>query len=273
MTGGEGPIVAEWAQKPWGVNYGIWTHPLTPYRWPKEGAEPYSVKPKSNRLGYRDWVSVTVGEKHKAGSAEPAPAVLLARTTRDELRQSGVDAKLRAGGWAMNNMEAIAYLSAEQPLHLAPDAAVQGLIDARAKRFARAADILAAALVGALRDALFSEGAKPSTDKSLFEAARGAFYERTEDEFHATLDRATDGASEEDEARAWLRVLGRAARDVFNETAPVPADEPERAGRIAGGFASLRGVLAGYGAPGKALFEELGLAAPDTKPRKKGDKA
>ena len=71
MTGEPGPLVDGFSQKPWGVNYGLWTHPLTPYRRQKEGAEPYSVKPKSARFGYRDWTPVVVGG-NQGVLAEPA---------------------------------------------------------------------------------------------------------------------------------------------------------------------------------------------------------
>ena len=40
MTGRTGPLVDAFVQKPWGVNYGVWMHPATPYRRQKQGAEP-----------------------------------------------------------------------------------------------------------------------------------------------------------------------------------------------------------------------------------------
>lgn len=275
MTGDEGPLVAEWVQKPWGVNYGLWTHPLTPYRRQKEGSEPYSVKPKSNRFGYRDWVAVTVAEE-KGALATPAPAVALARSERSEqLRGAGrAAARLQASGWAMNNMEAMVYLFAEQPLHLARSEKDQDLVDKTARDFAKAADIVAGALVGALRAALFSEGAKPATDKSLFEAARTAFYETTEDAFHATLDAVIEAPSPDDSrARGWLKEMSAGAAHVFDIHAPVPVDEPERAGRIADALRNLRAMLAGYGKVGAALYDALGLAAPQPKPKPQGGKA
>src|SRR5690606_18185851 len=61
MTGLEGPLVTGFVQKPYGLNYGAWRHPLTTYRRQKAGETPYSLKPKSGRFGYRDWVAVTMG--------------------------------------------------------------------------------------------------------------------------------------------------------------------------------------------------------------------
>jgi CRISPR system Cascade subunit CasA len=175
MTGEIGPLVDGFVQKPWGVNYGLWTHPLTPYRRQKEGAEPYSVKPKSARFGYRDWTPVVVSEAHGV-LATPAQNLSHARKERAKTLRGadGADASMRVAGWAMNNMEAVAYLSAEQPLHLAASEGAQIALDLAAKRFAGSGEAAAAMLVQALKAALFSEGAKPATDIAVFEEARAA---------------------------------------------------------------------------------------------------
>ena len=246
MTGVEAPLVHSFIQKPWGVNYGLWTHPLTPYRRQKEADAPYSAKPKSAHFGYRDWISVTVGTKEEL-LAQPAANVRAARRGghREQLRSAAAaDASLRAGGWATNNMEAIAYLSAEQPLHLAASDEAQIALDYAAIAFARAADEVASLLVAALRAALFSEGAKPATDRAVFQEARAAFYEATEDAFHETLDAMlADGAPENGErARDWLATISRAIDATFDECAPVPIDDPERAHRIVSAFKQLRSV-------------------------------
>jgi len=275
MSGIEGPLVQGFVQKPWGVNYGEWGHPLTPYRRQKEADPPYSVKPRSARFGYRDWVSVVVATKEGI-IAEPAKAVSAAR--RDGRRQqlrgaTEADASLRAAGWAMNNMEAVAYLLAEQPLHLAESNTAQDDLDKAAIAFARAADEVASLLVAALRRALFGEGAKSETDRTFFYEARAGFYEATEDPFHHTLDAMlTDGARTGEAARrAWLATLSRAAEATFARCAPVPIDDQKQAGRIVSAFKQLRLSLLGYGADGKKLFDSLGLAPPEpAKTAKKG---
>jgi len=275
MTGIEEPLVQSFVQKPWGVNYGEWRHPLTPYRRQREADPRYSVKPKSARFGYRDWVSVVVATK-EGMIAEPAKAVSAAR--RDGRRQqlrgaTAAGASLRAAGWATNNMEAVAYLLAEQPLHLAESNTAQDDLDKAAIAFARAADEVASLLVTALRRALFSEGAKPATDRTFFDEARAGFYEATEDPFHDTLDAMlTDGAPTGESARrAWLATLSSAAEATFARCAPVPIDEPKQAARIVSAFKHLRLSLLGYGADGKKLFDPLGLAPPESaKTAKKG---
>ena len=276
MLGIQTTLVEGFIQKPWGVNYGLWQHPLTPYRRQKEGSPPYSAKPKSVRFGYRDWVAVTVGAEEKL-IAHPAAVVRAARQggRREQLRSAagGADASLRASGWATSNMEAISYLSAEQPLHLAASDEAQAALDRSAIARARAADGAVSMLTTAVRTALFSEGAKPATDRAIFEEARTSFYERTELAFHNALDAMlADGAAQtEEQARDWLTMISRAAATVFDICAPVPIDDPEHAQRIAIAYGRLRSGLLGYGPQGKRLFEALGLAPPKAKTTKKGE--
>jgi CRISPR system Cascade subunit CasA len=273
MTGVEGALVDAFTQKPWGMNYGPWRHPLTPYRQQKEGAEPYSVKPKSARFGFRDWTTVVVGEKMGV-LAHPAKTISAARSERRRLLRgdAGADALVRAGGWAMKDMTAVTYLAAEQPLHLAASEEAQNALDLSAMKFARAADFVASILISALRVALFSEGAKPALGEGVFDGARAAFFEASEGDFHAALDsliEIPEGASET-QARDWLRVMTRAAFVAFDAAAPIRIDDLGRARRTAGAFRSLRSALAGYGKQGTALFAILELPPPDPAGGKKG---
>ena len=273
MTGETGQVVNGFVQKPWGVNYGVWAHPLTPYRAQKEGAERYSVKPKSGRFGYRDWTPVVVSAAEGV-LAFPAENVGLARSDRRNVLRGKTDAPaaLRAAGWAMNNMEAVAYLSGERPLHLAESDEAQRALDRDAWRFTQAAEAVVAMLVQALRAALFSEGAKPATARTLFEQASAGFYDATEDAFHDLLsDRLSTPLETSDApARKWLGRMRRAAFSALQAAAPIPLDEPERARPIADASRNLGLALAGYGQAGRALFETLELAAPDAAERKKG---
>src|SRR5277367_3350478 len=273
MTGNAGPITISFDQRPSGVNYGLWKHSLTPYRRKKEGDDPYSVKPKSARFGYRDWTPVVVGEKQGA-LAMPARAIQLARGSRRTLfrEMDGAQASVRAAGWAMSTDTPVASLSAEQPLHLADSEEAQIALDLAAKRFAGSGEAAAAMLVQALKAALFSEGAKPATDRAVFEEARVAFYEASEDVFHDLLNAMLEAPEAEGEAssRKWQHALSRAAFSAFDAGAPIPLDDPERAGRIARAFRNLGGGLSGFGKPGQALFQILELPLPEASAAKKG---
>jgi CRISPR system Cascade subunit CasA len=268
MTGLVGPLVGGFVQKPWGVNYGIWTHPLTPYRRQKEGAEPFSVKPKSARFGYRDWTAVIVGEE-RGQLACPSRNIGSARSERRAQFSEAADAKaqLRAAGWAMNNMEAVAYLDATQPLHIASIEKAQRALDRAARQYAEAAERAVAMLVFALRSALFAEHAKPSTDTGLFADARAAFFEATENDFHAALDSwlATPDQPHEAAARHWLACMRRAEFTVFETAAAIPITDVERSRRVADAFGRLSAGFAGYGRLGTQLFETLGLPPAEIK--------
>jgi len=225
LTGREGPVVTGFVQKPWGMNYGAWRHPLTPYRQSKEDPA-YSVKPKPGRFGYRDWVGVTIGLQEKAQKAFPADAVKQCFASRRRpLRARNWDAVLLAAGWAMNNMEAEQYLESVQPLHLpvADDAEyVTAEIERTARQFADAAEAAARLLRGALDEALFGGKAK-ATDTGSFQEATDAFYEWTEDAFHDVLAEIArtvgEAGPDPKHARSWLGVVRRTALSLFDEKA------------------------------------------------------
>jgi len=250
LTGERGPLVIGFVQKPWGMNYSYWRHPLTPYRQTRTDV-PYTVKPKPGRMGFRDWVGVTMGLKEKAQQAFPAAVVKNLVTRRREVRARGYATLLHAAGWAMNNMEAERYLDALQPLHLADSEEAQDLLAGIARRFAQAAEEAVRALRGALNEAIFGGQAK-STDTGLFEEATNTFHERTEDVFHRLLaDLAEGDAAVDRDARAqsWLRTLREAVLSIFDAAANrlLVQAEPNAALRITKAYETLAKALSDRG--------------------------
>lgn len=274
----ERPVVGV-VQKPRGIDYGVWTHPLTPYRRQNEAEPPYSAKPKSGRFGYRDWVAGVLGDKDSA-LQKPARAMVAARARTRTLEELGGNqrARLRAAGWAMNNMEAKEYLLAEESLHLAADARVAEEVAGLGRGWAEAGDLAHGLLRQGLKTALFAEGAKPSTDKGVFEVARVAFFDRTEPEFHRLIEEVSRSDAETLlSARAafserWRLALRRVALDVFDELAPIPIDDPLTAEPVAEAMRWMLVGMSGAGTTGKKLFEALGLPLPsgDRPKNKKG---
>ena len=277
MTGKEGPLVTGFIQKPYGANYGLWQHPLTPYRRQKEAGEPYSAKPKSGRFGYRDWVAVTVGSK-EGKLAEQSTNIKLAKNIRSPAlsqNRQGSDTRIRVGGWAMNNMEAIAYLIAEEPLHLAKTADQQHALDDLARHFSEAADQAVSQLLAALKKALFSGQKNTSNDKGILDQARADFFDATEDQFHRLLDnslqempedgRLTDSTAS---ARHWLGIMRRAALATFDRLAPVPLQDAEKAKDIVDAYGILNATFAGLTKQSKTLYDKLELPLPDKKTKK-----
>lgn len=209
------PLVTGFVQKPWGINYGVWRHPLTPYRQSKDDV-PYSVKPKPGRFGYRDWVGITVGRAEVADKAFPAEAVKAAESRTGALRQ--FRPSLLAAGWAMNNMEAERFLEVVQPLHRVPDDPARAdELRQTAQRHADAADAVTRLVRSALNDALLDGQAK-STDSGVFTEATEALYEQTENRFHAGLERIAhaDAESAPEAARLWLAVLRNTALALYD---------------------------------------------------------
>lgn len=275
LTGREGPLVTGFVQKPYGLNYGDWRHPLTPYRRQKPAETPYSVKPKSGRFGYRDWVAVTVGD----GGDDEKSLSLAARNVRfarsalaDFLsdKDARPHARIRVAGWAMNNMEAISYLAAEQPLPLASASQI-AFMDELARDMAEAGDLANASLRFAVKTAL---GARD--DKGVVEQARTAFYADTDGAFHDLLGQAVLGdghADRERTCRRWLVHLRRVALAIFDATCPVPLEDAAKAETVVRARGMLIAALTGYGKGGDRLFKALRLPVPPKTDRKEEEAA
>jgi CRISPR system Cascade subunit CasA len=269
VAGGEGrcpvsgeiePLITGFVQRPSGMNYGVWRHPLTPYRQSKDDA-PYSVKPKPGRFGYRDWVGVTVGRAEAADKAFPADAVLAAETRAQQLRR--FSSRLFAAGWAMNNMEAERFLEVVQPLYLvADDPARADELKGTALRHADAADAVVRLLRGALSDALFDGQAK-SNDSGVFLEATEALYERTEDRFHVGLERVAQGEAESapEAARRWLAVLRRSALGLYDEHVTALLAERLDAGFAERATAAYSRLAASLSDRGK-VAQQMGVPQP-----------
>ena len=276
MTDEEGPLVTGFIQKPYGTNYGMWQHPLTPYRRQKEAGEPYSAKPKSGRFGYRDWVAATVGSKDGKLAEQPTN-IKLAKNNRSHIlsqNKQAADARVRVGGWAMNNMEAIAYLFAEEPLHLAKTLDQQQALDELARHFSEAADQAVSQLLAALKKALFSGQKNASNDKGILDQARADFFDATEDQFHRLLDDLLQEMPEDGcltdpnaSARHWLRIMRRAALETFDRLAPVPLQDAEKAKTIVNAYGILNATFAGLTNQSKTLYDKLELPLPEKKPK------
>ena len=270
MTGWEGLLATGFIQKPYGAKYGMWQHPLTPYRRQKEAGDLYSSKPKSERFGYRDWVAVTVGSKDGKLAEQPINIKLAKNARSYALSQNkqAADARVRVGGWAMNNMEAIAYLIAEEPLHLAKTPDQQQALDELARHFSEAADQAVSQLLAVLKKALFSRQKNASNDKGILDQARANFFDTTEDQFHNLLndllqEMPEDGIFDSTTlARRWLRVMRRVALATFDQLAPVPLQDAEKAKAIVNAYGVLMATFDGRTKQGKSLYSKLELPLP-----------
>lgn len=269
LTGEIGPLVTGFVQKPWGINYSVWRHPLTPYRQMNDEA-PYTVKPKPRRFGYRDWVGVTMGRDERASKAFPSANVTALRSRVRALEAAGiVSQRVLAAGWAMSNMEAETYLFSVQPLHLP----AEGRSDV-AEALARTAGLYLQAAEGAVRllclslkHALFGKEAKVK-DGGVFDEATDAFFERTEAPFHAALARIAAADLPEpgtdDRETAWLDRLRTTALIIFDAHATVRLEDGMDI-RLSERITDAYGALSAGLSRTSKLASELGVLQPTKK--------
>lgn len=236
----DGRAITGVIQKPWGTNYALWKHPLSPYYRVKVGEEWLPKHPRAGRFGYRNWLGVLA-------RGEDSDLVERALCLRDWSERGG-EAHVIVAGWAMDNMKPRDFTLSEQPLlnlTLEAEDRLIGLIEA--------AEAAAAALRGALEPVLAAGETR--------EAEREAFFRATEDMFLTHLQALRGGG---DPGRDWLADLRRQALGQFEALAlpGLALRETDRIEAIVRAHKALLGTFAGYGKLGQGLFRALGFEPP-----------
>jgi CRISPR system Cascade subunit CasA len=230
-------------QKPWGTNYALWKHPLSPYYRLKPGTEWLPKHPRAGRFGYRNWLGILAREAQNEQTE-------LGLCLRDWRGRSGLGSVIVAG-WAMDNMKPRDFVLSVQPYLDLPPEREDHLVGL----------ILAAEAAGlALRTALetvLSEGEGR-------EAERETFFIETEAQFHAHLVTLRAGG---DPRALWLSDLRAVALSRFEDLALPGIDqrETDRIKRIVDARKTLSLAFAGYGRHGKMIFDAFGWPLPDKK--------
>jgi CRISPR system Cascade subunit CasA len=261
-------VVHGWRQRPHGVNYANWLHPLTPYyRQKPTDAEWLPVHAQPGGIGYRHWVGLLFANDEGAPTRRAASVVTTFR--RDRLSQTAKGARqvqwrLLAAGYDMDNMKARGFDESELPVIEPADAERAKEFVLLLRQLIGGATETASLLSRAVRRALFSDDAKVPLDAGQFTTVRERFWEATEAAF---LRRAAEAADEAPDAekvrRAWLRDLARTATTLFAEAAPIDGSGADRRpDRIAAAARGLGLALAGIGKDGEALLQRLGLPLP-----------
>ncbi len=265
--------VIGWRQRPRGANYAAWgrVHPLTPTYRQKPESEVLPVHPQPGGIGYRHWLGLVLSTPD--GLRWPALAVREWRQDRAKGAFRGDPnghSRLLAAGYDMDNMKARAFVETEMPLPAMADIEAQKQLDRLSAMLVTSAERVASLLRGAVRGALFSQGTTVKLDSELLSSVRERLWEQTESAFFGTLlDLARRGATEPfPECAEWLALLRRVALDLFDEAAPLTADSGAAAPRIGRARRQLLFALLGYGKDGTALFADLSLTPPESKPRK-----
>lgn len=230
-------------QKPYGTNYALWKHPLSPYYRMKPGTEWLPKHPRAGRFGYRNWLGILAREA-KSELSE------LSQSLRDWGQRDGSGSVLVAG-WAMDNMKPRDFtLSVEPFLDLEPEA------ELRLTALILGAEAAGVALRGALEPVLAGGEAR--------EAEREAFFLATEARFTTHLAALRAGG---DPRAEWLADLRAQALTQFDALAlpGIDARETDQIERIVEARKFLGLALAGYGKQGRTLYEALGLPVPEKK--------
>jgi len=240
-------------QRPYGTNYALWEHPLSPYYRQKEGTELLPRHPATGRLPYRNWIGIVLSDPNKADGLR------LRATCLDGIfdRFGTQPTRMIAAGWAMDNMKPKDFLWAELPL-LSFDAQAQ----AKAKDLITAADSLASGLRKALSE-LVAEG-------SARQAQLDQFWIETEGDFtQALTDLAQAGFDGPKITKRFLTAIGQQALSQFDALAlPGLSDgKIEHAAEIVSQRRILTALIQGRSNQGRKMWTDLGLTPPDPKPK------
>lgn len=251
-------------QKPYGNNYGVWRHPCSPYYRSKAGEEALPVHPKPGRLGYRQFVGISLQDSQNELRELAACVRWFARGRSSKAKPL---LRLVVGGWAMDNMKPVDFIEGFAPLPVDPRSVS---VESLAVGLVKAADIAAGQLVSSLkRSLLISE-----SDKGVVADAKAEFYDRTESDFFQALDLLLIDSNKQLVGERWRHVLLENAIFLFDRLslAGFADRKPERAESIANARKSIFFTLNGFGKNGVSMFNQLDLQPPDVKKARKSTK-
>lgn len=280
-------IVREYVTRPWGVNYPshAWRHPLSPYyRQRATSPEWLPVHLKQSRVGYRDWLGLVAS---KSGALQEAAAVVSDFRNRraGSLGLAPESVRLRACGYALDNMKPLDFGESTIPLLHAGDAERNEKLDGIAEAFVESAEEASYALRSALKRALFGDAAKVDNSSTVLSAIDARFWAETEHGFYVVLAKLTKAIAAapgdiDDHMRdirplhasAWRDAMAKVALANFDDTAPIDDVAAERMADVVAARKSLSLFLKGFGNGGRAFFNGLGLEPPDAKSGGSGSK-
>jgi len=234
-------VVRHFAQRPSGTNYGpTWKHPLTPYRFQKNGAPALPVKGNPGITGYVNWLGVVYGEGTDPG--EMARARCVDNALKEDVLKGTV--RIRVSGYDMDNMKARQWCEGQYPVFtIAGDNLARFRADV--KQLVKDADTVKKSLMGALKAVIFSDKADASVDKSVFHGHTATYWGGTKTMFYdmvqhyaaraaASTEEDASAAAQPDLRREWVTYLIRQATKLFDMAADAqPTPKPPQHREIA----------------------------------------
>lgn len=235
-------------QKPYGINYAGWEHPLTPhYRQKKEGSELLPTHPRAGAFGYRNWLGVVMNMPGDDRDLRRRARALDSYERRVLLRHRA-GASVIVAGWAMDNMKPRDFTWSRQPLLPIDSEAGLTLV-----AMIQSAEVFGSVLRGALKG-VAGEG-------SALDALREEFFTRTQASFEEGIGELLAGTPPADAAARWLRAMERVALAIFDRQALPGLDQkrPEAMREVILAREGLRAAFAGWNKPGREAYLKLGL--------------
>jgi CRISPR system Cascade subunit CasA len=263
--------VIGWGQRPNGVKYVAWDHPLSPsYKNGKDETGGWlPVHPQPEGIGYRHWAALVAGDS--AGTRRPAPIIVAWQNRQHDVPTDAREARLLAAGYDTDNMKARGFVESEMPLPGNADPATTRAMAFLAQHLITAAETVAQALRSAVRAARYRPGTAATGSASLATVYEALWTATRDDFFQALREVAqpTDAPADhalKHTAPHWLRRLNSVAFTLFDEAAPldlsVTSFDPAR---IVKARRQLWFTLNGYGPAGKKLFTTLLMPAKSAK--------
>lgn len=238
-------LTHQYVTRNYGLNYkGPWSHPLSPYYESKEGMLP--LHPQPDGLGYRHWLSWTMGMQNDKRKVDRAAAI---GHGLDQERRTGIGLRLWAFGFDMDNMKARCWYDSTLPLYSLGDCTPQAQRDLRADvgNWLAGAELASSYLRGAVKDAWFTRDARGE-----FSFVDASFWSRTEADFYQLLRERTQAARDGvvlDAAalgERWLARLQVVVLRLFDsDLVGTGAIERQNPGRVAKAQQQLRFSLRG----------------------------
>jgi CRISPR system Cascade subunit CasA len=267
-------LVTGFVMRPRGTNYGAFEHPLTPYyRLKPQATEWLPVHAPTGHIGYRQWLSLVLGNDAKSPTRIPARCVtaFFADRVQDIEEPARRGARLYCAGYAMDNMKALDFTEAEIPLHSLADLAARNRLRDLAQRLVDSANLVAGLLVVAVRRALYGDGPKIDADTTVLSSVRENLWDKTENAFHDRLHTASlklnaDGSTGDLALveLSWAQELRNVALDLFDSRVPLDSFVSLDPRMIVDARRSLVLSLLGFGKGGIEFFRALGLPPRET---------
>lgn len=249
----------------YGVQYDGWKHPLSPYYRTKLTEPWLPVHGQPGGIAWRDWLSLTV-ESAATDLREPARAVaeFASRRARTVGRR---EVRVHVFGYDMENMKARGWTEAMLPAFATDDAERRKALRNVAHSLIEATGAAGAALLFAVKTALFQSPDDASGDLGqvkldLWAATESDFYDALRAIADESLDADAMFARGDAVRVGFASTLERAAVGVFDRWCPGAGFDVETLRRRVTARYQLTSALRGYSKLGESIFAALGIAPP-----------